>query len=89
MIDEHQVLNRNINIKKKKFEWQEFCNFSPYQIYTLLCLNREIIKELERKIFPKSLSFINMENKEEFENIKEEDILSDENENENENEDKN
>jgi hypothetical protein len=40
MLEEHHNLNKMINIKKKKFDWEEFKNFSAYQIYTLLTLNR-------------------------------------------------
>jgi hypothetical protein len=40
MIDENNSLNKSVNIKKKKFEWEEFKEFSPYQIYTLLSLNK-------------------------------------------------
>lgn len=60
MIEEHQLLNRNLNIKKKKFEYDEFLTFTPYQIYTLLVLNKDAIRELERRIFPKSLSVANI-----------------------------
>jgi len=40
MLQEHHNLNKNINIKKKKFDWEEFKNFSGYQVYTLLSLNK-------------------------------------------------
>ncbi len=40
MLQEHHNLNKNINIKKKKFDWEEFKGFSAYQIYTLLSLNK-------------------------------------------------
>lgn len=77
MIDEHQLLNRNLNIRKKKFDWNEFCDFTAYQMFTILSLNKEIIKELERRIFPKAVSFYNVSKKNEFEKINEEDFVSD------------
>jgi len=43
MLQEHHNLNKNINIKKKKFDWGEFIDFSAYQVYTLLSLNKVII----------------------------------------------
>lgn len=63
MIDEHQLLNRNLNIKKKKFTWEEFFEFSAYQVYTLISLNKDVIKEIEKKIFPKNLLFLTMVSK--------------------------
>ena len=60
MIDEHQSLNRSLNIKRKKFSFDEFMGFTAYQIYTLLSLNKEAIVILERKIFPKNLAFLTM-----------------------------
>ena len=43
MLNEHYALNKKLNIKKKKFDWNEFKIFSGYQIYTLLCLNKVIL----------------------------------------------
>jgi hypothetical protein len=40
MLEEHHTLNKSLNIKKKKFDFDEFKSFSAYQIYTLLSLNR-------------------------------------------------
>jgi hypothetical protein len=40
MLNENYTLNKSLNIKKKKFDWEEFKSFSAYQIYTLLCLNK-------------------------------------------------
>ncbi len=40
MLNENYTLNKSLNIKKKKFDWEEFKTFSAYQIYTLLCLNK-------------------------------------------------
>jgi hypothetical protein len=53
MLEEHHNLNRSLNLKRRKFEWEEFSNFSAYQIYTLISLNREVIKKIENKIFPR------------------------------------
>ena len=53
LLEEHHILNKNLNVKKKKIEWEEFKNFSAYQIFTLLSLNRNIIKILESKIYPR------------------------------------
>lgn len=61
MIDEHQELNRNLNVRKRKFDWNEFLNFSPYQLFTLLTLNKDAIKELEKRVFPKTVSALSVE----------------------------
>lgn len=42
MLDEHHNLNKSLNIRKKRFDWDEFKHFSAYQIYTILSLNRVI-----------------------------------------------
>jgi len=67
MLDEHYTLNKNINIKKKRFEWDEFKNFSGYQIYTLLCLNKQAVKALEQCVFPKK-AYLNINPKDLYEN---------------------
>ena len=57
------VLDENINeakisnLKKNKIDWEEFKNFSGYQIYTILNMNKEIIKKLEGNIFPRKIIF--------------------------------
>jgi hypothetical protein len=56
MLEEHHSLNRSLNLKRRKFEWEEFRQFSAYQIYTLIGLNREVLKKLENKIFPRKYS---------------------------------
>jgi hypothetical protein len=55
LLEEHHLMNKNLNVKKKKIEWEDFKNFSAYQIFTLLSLNRNILKILESKIFPRRL----------------------------------
>ena len=77
MIEEHQQLNRQLNIKKKKFEWSEFSQFTAYQIYTILSLNRHIIKDLELRIFPKNLTYHPFEKNKDIDKINEEDINTD------------
>ena len=58
MIEEHQYLNKSLEAKKRKFGWEEFLSFNAYQIYTILIINKDAIKELEKKLFPKSFSSI-------------------------------
>ena len=59
------VLDANIkeekisNLKKNKIEWDEFKNFSAYQVYTILNMNKDIIKKLESNIFPRKIIFPN------------------------------
>ena len=52
MVDESHNLNKVINLKKNKFSWEEFKNFSAYQIFTILNLNKNVIRKLENYIFP-------------------------------------
>ena len=40
ILDEHHKLNKTLHLKKKKFDWENFKNFSPYQIFTILSLNK-------------------------------------------------
>ena len=47
------------NLKKNKIEWDEFKNFSAYQVYTILNMNKDIIKKLESNIFPRKIIFPN------------------------------
>jgi chromosome segregation ATPase len=42
IINENNVANKINNIKKNKFSWDEFKDFSAYQVYTLLNLNKKI-----------------------------------------------
>jgi hypothetical protein len=44
MLEEHHNMNKNMNIKKKKFEWEDFSTFSAYQLYTLMSLNKVMIE---------------------------------------------
>lgn len=78
MIEEHQFLNRHMIVKKEKIPWEEFVNYSSLQVFTVLCLNVEVIKEIEKLIFPKGLSYINKGNDKVFDKINEEDISDNE-----------
>ncbi len=69
ILDEHQSLNRNLLIKKKKFHWEEFKNFSAYQIYTLISMNKNILKKIENKIFPRSIDTLINKNSNNVEEI--------------------
>ena len=40
ILDEHHKLNKTLHLKKKKFDWENFKNFSPYQLFTILSLNK-------------------------------------------------
>ena len=51
IIDENNNSNKINNIKKNKFSWDEFKNFSAYQIYTLLNINKEILDKVELCLF--------------------------------------
>ena len=53
IIDENNTNNKINNIKKNKFSWEEFKDFSAYQIYTLLNINKEILDKLDLCIFNK------------------------------------
>ena len=57
MVDESHNLNKVINLKKNKFTWEEFRHFSAYQIYTILNLNKNVVKKLENYIFPNKVVF--------------------------------
>ena len=59
IVDESHISNKKNNMKKNKFTWDEFQHFSAYQIYTILNMNREIIKKLESQIFPRKIIFNN------------------------------
>ena len=59
IVDESHISNKKNNMKKNKFKWDEFRNFSAYQIYTILNMNRDIIKKLESQIFPRKIIFNN------------------------------
>ncbi|MCQ2820634.1 MAG: hypothetical protein MJ252_25490 [archaeon] len=55
MLEENNNLNKLVNMKKNKFEWDEFKEFSAYQMYTLLNMNKDIIKKIEANLFPRKL----------------------------------
>ena len=70
VLDENLNEAKITNLKKHKIEWEEFKNFSGYQIYTILNMNKEIIKKLESNIFPRKIIFPNSTSiKEEEESI--------------------
>ena len=51
IIDENNTTSKINNIKKNKFSWEEFKDFSAYQIYTLLNINKEVFDKLDAYIF--------------------------------------
>lgn len=55
MLEENHNLNKIINMKKNKFSWEEFKDFSAYQMYTLLNMNKDVIKKIEANLFPRKL----------------------------------
>ena len=52
IIEENNINNKINNMKKNKFSWDEFKEFSAYQIYTLLNINKDIMNKLDICIFP-------------------------------------
>ena len=65
---------KNSNMKKNRIDWEEFKNFSSYQIYTILNMNKDIIKKLEGNIFPRKLIFPMSNKEEESINLKDDNI---------------
>ena len=63
MLEESHNLNKMVNMKKNKFSWDEFKKFSAYQIYTILNLNKDVMKKIEAYIFPRKLIIPNEEEK--------------------------
>ena len=51
IIDENNTTNKINNIIKNKFSWNEFKEFSAYQIYTLLNINKENLNKLDNYLF--------------------------------------
>ena len=51
IIDENNTTNKINNIIKNKFSWNEFKEFSAYQIYTLLNINKETLNKLDNYLF--------------------------------------
>ena len=56
IIEENNINNKINNMKKNKFSWDEFKDFSAYQIYTLLNINKDILNKLDMCIFPIQVS---------------------------------
>ena len=52
IIEENNINNKINNMKKNKFSWDEFKDFSAYQIYTLLNINKDVLDKLDACIFP-------------------------------------
>ena len=63
MLENSNNLNKILNMKKNKFSWKEFKTFSAYQIYTILNINKDVIKKVEGKIFPLKIEYPNDDNK--------------------------
>ena len=57
MMDESHSLNKMMNLRKNKFTWEEFKDFSAYQIFTILNLNKNVVKKLENYLFPNKVVF--------------------------------
>ena len=75
VLDENLNEAKISNLKKNKIEWNEFKNYSAYQMYTILNMNKEIIKKIEGNIFPRKLIFSNSSNKsEESINLKDDNV---------------
>ena len=67
MLDENHNSSKISNIRKNKINWEEFKDFSAYQIYTILNMNKDVIKKIEGNIFPRKLIFSNIPPQEEEE----------------------
>ena len=65
MLDENHNSSIKNNIKNNKIDWEEFKNYSAYQIYTILNMNKDIVKKIEGKIFPRKIIFPSDPTKEE------------------------
>lgn len=52
IIEENNINTKIKNLKENKFPWEEFQEFSGYQIYTLLNINKDNLKKLEQCVFP-------------------------------------
>ena len=64
IIEENNLNAKINNMKENKFSWDEFKEFSGYQVYTLLNLNKDNLKKLEQCVFP----FIPLKKLKELEN---------------------
>ena len=70
ILDENHNSSRISNIRKNKIEWDDFKNFSAYQIYSILNMNKEIIKKIEGNIFPRKIIFSSSKTEEDLINFK-------------------
>ena len=74
VLDENLNEAKISNLKKNKIEWNEFKNYSAYQMYTILNMNKEIIKKIEGNIFPRKLIFPMSNKEEESINLKDDNV---------------
>lgn len=63
MLEESYNLSKIVNMKKNKFEWEEFRKFSAYQIYTILNMNKDVMKKILANLFPRKIIIPNEEEK--------------------------
>ena len=57
IFDENHKSSKISNIRKNKINWEDFKNFSSYQMYTILNMNKDLIKKIEGNIFPRKIIF--------------------------------
>jgi hypothetical protein len=65
ILDENHKSSKITNIKKHKINWDDFKNFSAYQMYTILNMNKDIIKKIEGNLFPRKIIFSSVPTQEE------------------------
>ena len=65
ILDENHKSSKITNIKKNKINWDDFKNFSAYQMYTTLNMNKDIIKKIEGNLFPRKIIFSSVPSQEE------------------------
>ena len=70
ILDENHNSSKLSNIRKNKIDWEDFQKFSAYQIYSILNMNKEIIKKIEGNIFPRKIIFSSAETEEDLINSK-------------------
>ena len=57
IFDENHKSSKISNIRKNKINWEDFKHFSAYQMYTILNMNKDLIKKIEGNIFPRKIIF--------------------------------
>ena len=70
ILDENHNSSKLSNIRKNKIDWEDFQKFSAYQIYSILNMNKEIIKKIEGNIFPRKIIFSSAQTQEDDLNSK-------------------